>query len=193
MHQHIQQNLVGGTVSHSCFRVLSSSREKRAPTTYPTVARTKIEPSVLAFLAVFAHAVVTLQTALMREVGVKRGHQTGLFQVSSRTPSFRGNKRFLFRSIWETVGETAMLIVMTFWSLFSACKVNILIENLTGQEFKLTRVQTLNPSKSQSQFAVVICQDDLDNKAVLDVVQQILQHMCLQTTKRHRKACCMSL
>lgn len=43
-----------------------------------------------------------------------------------------------------------MLIVMTFWSLFSACKVNILIENLTGQEFKLTRVQTLNPSKSQS-------------------------------------------
>lgn len=126
--------------------MLSSSREKRAPATYPTVARTKIEPSVLAFLAVFAHAVVTLQTALMREVGVKRGHQSGLFQVSFRTPLSSLGKQAI--SVSKHLGncmKPAMLIVMTFWSLFSACKVNILIENLTGQELKLTRVQTLNP------------------------------------------------
>ncbi len=56
-------------------------------------------------LAVFAHAVVTLQTALMREVGVKRGHQSGRFPRGFLCDSIisAGNKQFLFRSIGETV------------------------------------------------------------------------------------------
>ena len=144
----------GGTVSHSCFRVLSSSREKRAPTTYPTVARTKIEPSVLALSCILS-SLCTCRCHSSDSPDARGGSEEGspIWTVSSflqDSIKFRGEtSNFCFEAFGKLY-ETAMLIVMTFWSLFSACKVNILIENLTGQEFKLTRVQTLNPSKSQS-------------------------------------------